>query len=138
VLTTHAAPEQAILDGIAIVPDQAGLTPGDLGIVIHDTTLAATALIERRGAKVAFVTTVGFRDVIEMRAESRFDQYGLNLTLPATLVPREDRFTVAGRVGAGAGLLPAGRQAACGDRCRSAAGQDRSREFCGRGHSAVA
>lgn len=100
VLTTHAAPEQGILDGIDIVLAEAGLEYGDLQIVIHGTTLATNALIERRGAKVAFVTTEGFRDVIEMRTESRFDQYDLNLTLPEPLVPREDRFAIAGRIGA--------------------------------------
>jgi len=100
VLTNYTAPEQAILDGIDIVLAEAGLGYDDLQIVIHGTTLATNALIERRGAKVAFVTTDGFRDVIEMRTESRFDQYDLNLTLPTPLVPREDRFAVAGRIGA--------------------------------------
>ncbi|MEY5039199.1 MAG: hypothetical protein RL472_2305 [Pseudomonadota bacterium] len=82
VLTNYAAPEQAILDGMEIVLAEAGLTPADLEIVIHGTTLATNALIERRGAKTAFVTTDGFRDVIEMRTESRFDQYDLNLARP--------------------------------------------------------
>ena len=100
VLTSYAAPEQAILDGIAIVMADAGITPADLDIVIHGTTLATNALIERRGARTAFVTTEGFRDVIEMRTESRFEQYDLNLRLPTPLVPREDRFVVAGRIGA--------------------------------------
>jgi N-methylhydantoinase A len=100
VLTNYTAPEQAILDGIDIVLAEAGIGYGDLEIVIHGTTLATNALIERRGARTAFVTTEGFRDVIEMRTESRFDQYDLNLTLPTPLVPREDRLTVAGRIGA--------------------------------------
>lgn len=100
VLTNYAAPEQAILDGIAVVLRDAGITPADLEIVIHGTTLATNALIERRGARTALVTTEGFRDVIEMRTESRFEQYDLNLQLPTPLVPREDRFTVRGRIGA--------------------------------------
>ncbi len=100
VLTNYAAPEQAILDGIDLVLAEAGLSCADLDIVIHGTTLATNALIERRGARTAFVTTEGFRDVIEMRTESRFEQYDLNLRLPAPLVPREDRFPVAGRIGA--------------------------------------
>lgn len=100
VLTNYAAPEQGILDGIDAVLAEAGLGYGDLDIVIHGTTLATNALIQRSGAKVAFVTTQGFRDVIEMRTESRFDQYDLNLTLPKPLVPREDRFAVGGRIGA--------------------------------------
>lgn len=100
VLTNYTAPEQAILDGMDVVLAEAGVGYGDLEIVIHGTTLATNALIERRGARTAFITTEGFRDVIEMRTESRFDQYDLNLTLPVPLVPREDRFTVAGRIGA--------------------------------------
>ena len=100
VLTTYAAPEQAILDGMDLVLAEAGIGYGDLDILIHGTTLATNALIERRGAKVAFVTTEGFRDVIEMRTESRFDQYDLNLVLPTPLVPREDRFPIRGRIGA--------------------------------------
>ena len=100
VLTNYTAPEQAILDGIDIVTRDAGVAASDLDIVIHGTTLATNALIERRGAKTAFVTTEGYRDVLEMRTESRFEQYDLNLRLPAPLVPREDRFAVAGRIGA--------------------------------------
>lgn len=100
VLTSYAAPEQAILDGIEVVLAEAGIGADVLDIVIHGTTLATNALIERRGARTALVTTEGFRDVIEMRTESRFEQYDLNLKLPTPLVPREDRFTVAGRIGA--------------------------------------
>lgn len=100
VLTSYAAPEQAILDAIDIVLAESGVSYSDLEIVIHGTTLATNALIERRGARTAFITTEGFRDVIEMRTESRFDQYDLNMRLPKPLVPREDRFPVAGRIGA--------------------------------------
>ena len=100
VLTNYAAPEQAILDRMDVVLAQVGLGNGDLDILIHGTTLAANALIEWRGARTAFVTTEGFRDVIEMRTESRFEQYDLNLILPTPLVPREDRFPIKGRIGA--------------------------------------
>ncbi|WP_026621509.1 N-methylhydantoinase A (plasmid) [Ensifer sp. WSM1721] len=100
VLTNYAAPEQAILDGIEIVVRDAGITPGDIDIVIHGTTLATNALIERRGARTALVTTEGFRDVLEMRTENRFEQYDLSLVLPKPLIPREDRFTVKGRIDA--------------------------------------
>ena len=100
VLTNYAAPEQAILDGIEIATRDAGIEAAAIGVVIHGTTLATNALIERRGSKTAFVTTEGFRDVIEMRTENRFDQYDLNLQLPKPLIPREHRFTVKGRIGA--------------------------------------
>lgn len=100
VLTNYAAPEQAILDGIGIVTRDAGIAPEDIDLIIHGTTLATNALIQRSGARTALITTEGFRDVIEMRTESRFAQYDLNLTLPAPLIPREDRFPVQGRISA--------------------------------------
>ncbi|WP_029003242.1 hydantoinase/oxoprolinase family protein [Azorhizobium doebereinerae] len=100
VLTNYAAPEQAILDGIEIVARDAGIAPAEIDIVIHGTTLATNALIARRGARTAFVTTEGFRDVIEMRTENRFEQYDLDIVLPQPLIPRQDRFTVKGRIGA--------------------------------------
>ena len=100
VLTNYHAPEQAILDGMATVLDQAKLGPDAIDLIIHGTTLATNSLIARQGARVAFITTEGFRDVIEMRSESRFDQYDLNLRLAEPLVPREDRFPIAGRIGA--------------------------------------
>jgi N-methylhydantoinase A len=100
VLTNYSAPEQAILDGIEIVTRDAGIPMSAIGIIIHGTTLATNALIERRGARTALVTTEGFRDVIEMRTENRFEQYDLNLRLPTPLIPREHRFTVKGRIGA--------------------------------------
>ena len=99
VLTDYNRPEQAILDGIVQAADRAGLAPGDIGQVIHGTTLVTNALIERRGAKTAFITTEGFRDVIEMRSENRFEQYDLNLNLPRPLVPRPHRFTLNERIG---------------------------------------
>ena len=107
VLTNYAQPEQAILDGIKLAVDQAGIAMDDIGQIIHGTTLVTNSLIERRGAKLAFITTEGFRDVIEMRSENRFEQYDLNLTLPKPMVPREDRLTLNERMGpAGEVLLP--------------------------------
>ena len=100
VLTTYAAPENAILDGIHQVCASANVKPGDIGQIIHGTTLATNALIERRGAKTALITTQGFRDVIEMRTESRFEQYDLNLNLPEPLLPRNVRYTLQERVDA--------------------------------------
>ena len=105
VLTTYAAPEDAILDGLAQVCDAAGVAPRDVAQVVHGTTLATNALIERRGARTALVTTQGFRDVIEMRTESRFEQYDLNLTLPDPLVPRHRRHVLAERMDADGGVL---------------------------------
>ena len=105
VLTTYSAPENAIIDGMHQVCAKAGVTPAQIDQIIHGTTLATNALIERRGAKTALITTEGFRDVIEMRTESRFEQYDLNLNLPDPLLPRQKRFTVAGRVDANGKIL---------------------------------
>ena len=105
VLTTYIAPENAIIDGLHQVCAKAGVTPSDIGQIIHGTTLATNALIEQRGAKTALITTEGFRDVIEMRTESRFEQYDLNLTLPEPLIPRQSRFTISERMDATGGVL---------------------------------
>ncbi len=105
VLTTYAAPENAIIEGMGQVCAKAGIAPGQITQIIHGTTLATNALIERRGAKTALITTQGFRDVIEMRTESRFEQYDLNLELPEPLLPRQSRFTVAERVSASGEVL---------------------------------
>ena len=105
VLTTYAAPENAIIDGLHQVCAKANIGPGEINQIIHGTTLATNALIERRGAKTALITTEGFRDVIEMRTESRFEQYDLNLTLPEPLLPRQRRYTVPGRIDASGGEL---------------------------------
>jgi len=107
VLTTYAAPESAIIDGLHQVCAKAGIGTDQIGQIIHGTTLATNALIERRGAKTALITTQGFRDVIEMRTESRFEQYDLNLSLPEPLLPRQMRFTVEERMDArGQVLIP--------------------------------
>ena len=105
VLTTYSAPEDAIIEGMQRVCGLAQIAPADIGQIIHGTTLATNALIERRGAKTALITTEGFRDVIEMRTESRFEQYDLNLKLPEPLLPRHMRFTVPGRVDANGDVL---------------------------------
>ena len=100
VLTSHSEPEQAIIDGLIKITEKADIGLEQVDQLIHGTTLATNALIERRGAKTAFITTEGFRDVIEMRTEGRFEQYDLNLSLPPPLISREHRFPVAGRIAA--------------------------------------
>ncbi len=79
----------------------------DVETFVHGTTLATNAIIERRGARTALVATDGFRDVIEIGTESRYDQYELALARPKPLVPRPLRFTVRERIDArGKMLLP--------------------------------
>ncbi len=105
VLTTSKAPDQAILEGLRQVCAAAGVAPGDVTTIIHGTTLATNALIERRGARTALITTKGFRDVIEMRTESRFEQYDLNLVLPEPLIARNHRYVLDERIGAAGQVL---------------------------------
>jgi N-methylhydantoinase A len=107
VLTTPRAPERAVLDGVEEVLRRAGLTPAEVGLVIHGTTLATNAIIERKGARTALVTTEGFRDVLAIADESRFDQYDIDLLKTEPLVPRYLRLTVAERMTAkGEVLVP--------------------------------
>src|SRR5436305_2350096 len=107
VLTTPEAPERAVIAAIREVLREAALAPRDLSLIIHGTTLATNALIERKGAKTALVTTEGFRDTIEIRHENRFEQYDVNIDLPPPLVPRRYRFVVPERIDArGRTIIP--------------------------------
>ncbi len=106
-LTTGAEPARAVLDGVAAACEAAGIGLAEIGRIIHGTTLATNAVIERRGAETLFVTTEGFRDVLEMGSESRFDQYDLNIVKPAPLVRRARRLTVRERLDVnGSALIP--------------------------------
>ena len=98
VLTTAAAPERGVLAGVGAILRAAGLAADDIAIVIHGTTLATNAVIERKGARTALLTTQGFRDVLAMGNESRYDQYDLNIALPQPLVPRHLRLPVPERL----------------------------------------
>ncbi|OYW00456.1 MAG: methylhydantoinase [Acidiphilium sp. 37-64-53] len=112
ILTTPDAPERAVLEGFDAMLDSAGITPGDIDLLVHGTTLATNAIIERKGAVTAMITTAGFRDVLAMRNESRYDQYDLGITLPAPLIPRHLRLTVPERIDhAGRILAPLDEQA---------------------------
>ena len=107
VLTTYESPEIGILQGVNSVIADSGTVLSELDSFIHGTTLATNALISRTGARTAFVTTKGFRDTVEMRTESRFEQYDLNLELPKPLIERKDRYVLSERISAdGSVLLP--------------------------------
>jgi len=107
VLTTPRAPEEGVLSGIGEVLKISGLKPAELGLLIHGTTLATNAIIERKGARTALVVTEGFRDSIEMAFEHRFEQYDIFMQKPPPLVPRDLRFGVPERLdGRGNVLIP--------------------------------
>ncbi|MFM8991251.1 MAG: hydantoinase/oxoprolinase family protein, partial [Alphaproteobacteria bacterium] len=104
VLTTPRAPEEGVMTGLREILAEAGLRAGDLDVVLHGTTLATNAILERKGAKTALVATEGFRDVVEIAYESRYDQYDISIEKPEPLVPRHLRFTVPERVDAAGGV----------------------------------
>ena len=88
VLTTTSAPEEGVMTGIEQVMTQSGAAPSGVGVVIHGTTLATNAIIERKGSTTALIVTEGFRDSVEMAYENRFEQYDINVEKPVPLVPR--------------------------------------------------
>ncbi len=100
VLTTPRDPARAVIEGLSALLDRVKVRGEDLGIAIHATTLITNALIERKGAKTALVTTEGFRDVLEMGTEVRYDIY-LFLERPEPLVPRRWRFEARERLDKG-------------------------------------
>jgi N-methylhydantoinase A len=107
ILTTPQAPEEGVLAALRSVTAEAGVEPGEVGVIIHGTTLATNALIERKGARTALLTTEGFRDVVEIRHENRFEQYDVNIDLPPPLVPRRLRLPIRERIDAqGEVLVP--------------------------------
>lgn len=107
VLTTHAHPDDGFLQGAEKVLQLAGVRPREVELIVHGTTLATNALIERKGARVALLCTAGFRDTLEMAYEHRFEQYDVFMRRPQPLVPRWLRYDVPERVAAdGSVLLP--------------------------------
>ena len=107
VLTTPSAPEEGVLAGVSRALEEAGVAPGDVSLLIHGTTLATNAIIERKGAKIGLVTTEGHRDAVEMALENRFEQYDINIDRPPPLAPRQLRWPVKERLNvAGDTLVP--------------------------------
>ena len=104
-LTTHQNPADGAMEGAQRVMEQSGRTLDQVIGFIHGTTLATNALIERRGAVVATITTHGFRDILEIAYERRYAQYDINLEKPDLLVPRERAFTIRERMAADGSIL---------------------------------
>ena len=105
VLTTPRAPDQGVMQGIALALKSAQASPERAGLIIHGTTLITNALIERRGAKLALITTEGHRDTLEIGTESRFAQYDIFMRKPDPLVPRARRYAVKERIAANGDVL---------------------------------
>ena len=98
VLTTAKDPAHGVEQGIQTLLDEARVAPARVRAVVHGTTLATNALIERKGARTALLTTEGFRDALEIRREGRYDMYDLLIDPPAPLVPRHLRREVDERL----------------------------------------
>jgi N-methylhydantoinase A len=97
-LTTPGHPERAVLEGIRALAGKAGVGIRDVSMVVHGTTLVTNAAIERRGAPTAMIVTRGFRDVLDIAMEQRYDLYDMRLRFPEPLVPRNMRFEIDERV----------------------------------------
>ncbi|MCY3856826.1 MAG: hydantoinase/oxoprolinase family protein, partial [Rhodospirillales bacterium] len=111
VLTTPSVPEEGVVAAVRQAIAEAGVEPDAIGLVIHGTTLATNALIERTGARTALIVTEGFRDSVEMALENRFEQYDISIDRPAPLVPRHLRWPVTERMNhAGHVLVPLDEQ----------------------------
>ena len=104
-LTTHDAPDAAVIEGTRAILAEAGIAGADLDLVVHGTTLATNALIERKGARTALITTRGFRDSLEIAYEHRFEQYDLYMERPTPLVERDLRLEVSERLAADGSVL---------------------------------
>ncbi|HWN55113.1 MAG TPA: hydantoinase/oxoprolinase family protein [Methylomirabilota bacterium] len=106
-LTTPKDPSQAVEQGVVTLLGDAGGAAADVRSVIHGTTLATNALIERKGARTGLLTTAGFRDAVEIGHEGRYDMYDIFIDSPAPLVPRHLRLEVTERMAAdGRVLIP--------------------------------
>jgi N-methylhydantoinase A len=106
-LTTPGDPSLAVEEAMRPVLENGAVKSGERGTLIHGTTLVTNALIERKGAPTALLTTAGFRDAVEIGREHRYELYDLNLDLPRPLVPRHLRFDVPERVAADGAVLEA-------------------------------
>jgi N-methylhydantoinase A len=104
-LTTPKDPAQAVEQGVLRLLEESGAAPAGVRSLIHGTTLATNALIERKGARTGLLTTAGFRDALEIGREGRYDMYDLFIDPPAPLVPRHLRLEVSERIAADGGVL---------------------------------
>jgi N-methylhydantoinase A len=97
-LTTPADPSIAVVEGVSAVAAMGGLKPADIAAIVHGTTLVTNAVIERKGVPTAMVVTEGFRDVLDIALERRYDLFDLRIRFPAPVVPRHLRFEVPERL----------------------------------------
>ena len=104
VLTTHADPQQGVVAGVRTILAESGLDPRGIRRVVHATTLFTNALIERKGASTGLLVTAGFRDMLEIGRERKYDLYDIGIENPPPLVPRNLRLDVSERMRADGGV----------------------------------
>lgn len=97
-LTTPSDPARAVLEGVAAIAAEQAFDIVDLAEIVHGTTLVTNALIERKGARVGMLVTEGFRDVLDIGMEGRYDLYDQRLQFATPLVPRGLRAEVPERM----------------------------------------
>ncbi len=97
VLTTPDDPSEGVERGLVELLGREGVEAGQVGTIVHGTTLVTNALIERRGARTALLTTEGFRDALAIGTEHRYDMYDVFIEKPEPLVPRNLRYGVRER-----------------------------------------
>ena len=100
VLTTPRAPDQPVITGTLELLAEIGVAPGEINLFIHGTTLATNAIIERKGRSPSSLPPRGFRDILDIADEGRYDQYDIFIDKPVALVPRFRRLTVPERIDA--------------------------------------
>src|SRR5438309_4077852 len=104
--STPDDPSRAIIEGLTRIASETGSRLSEIEVV-HGTTVGTNALLQRRGARIALVTTAGFEDVIEIGRQARPELYNLNAVKPPPLVPSELRFGIGERVAASGEVLEA-------------------------------
>src|SRR3546814_577090 len=98
VLSSHHDPSESVLKGVHFLLEQAGVCPADIHSAFHATTVATNAIIERKGSRTALLTTKGFRDILLLGRQKRYEMFDLHQDKPPPLIRRRDIFEVSERV----------------------------------------
>ena len=96
--TTPGDPAKAVLEGLEVLLRNARIALAEVSGILHATTVATNAILERKGARTALITTAGFRDILIIGRQKRYDTYDMYLAKPVPLVRRRDIFEVGERV----------------------------------------
>ncbi len=98
-LTTPDNPSRAVIEGLQVLIETASVSLSDVSSIVHGTTLVTNAVLEKNGSPTAMLVTQGFRDVLDIAFERRYDLFDLRIRFPEPIVPRSRRFEVPERMG---------------------------------------